>query len=183
MRRTIIIAIVYTLIIGAFWFVSKDGPLVQTAAIALTGLVIIWYAHETYLLRVETQKQTELQQKPLVLAQIKDDAFAVTNYGNGVAFNVTIKPIVVDEQEQIFIHFKGSLPILTSQETQALEAESFHKEVSAGEFFLAHLDPQYANQELVLEINYQNAELRRYCSREKISPQKRQILEFKVKET
>ena len=127
---------VYTATVAIAWLISSDAAEVQTAAVVLTGLAIIWYTHETYLLRSETQKQTEFQLRPLVLAQLKDDAFAVTNYGNGVAFNISIKPIAVDEDEQIFVHFRGPLAILKSQETQTMEAESFHRGTSAGTFYL-----------------------------------------------
>ena len=89
----------------------------------------------------------------------------------------------VSSTEQIFIHFNDALPILTSQETKILKADSSRQGESAGETFLPHLDPMYANRELTLEVNYQNAELIRYCSKEIISPHKRQIIEFNIKKT
>jgi hypothetical protein len=183
MIRLATIALIYVVVLVIAWATTCNDTVVQTVAVALTGLVIIWYTHETYLLRVETQKQTELSQRPLVLAELSDKQFAVTNYGHGVAFNVSIKPVTVDEKEQIFIQFKDAVPILKSQEAKIIGAESFHKGTSTGDFFNAHLNSKYTTQDMILEVEYQNAELQSYVSREKISPQKREILEFKTIKT
>ena len=132
------------------------------------------------MLRKETQKQTELQIKPFVLAKLEKDKFNITNYGHGVALNVKIKPLVVDEAAQIYINFNESIPILKSGETLLIEGESFCRGSSKGEFFLAHLDPKYANRELQLEVSFQNVEFCSFCTRERISPRKREIIDFKV---
>ena len=60
---------------------------------------------------------------------------------------------------------------------------SCKKDVSWGDFFLAHLDPKYANRELFVEVNYENVDLRDYVTRERIQPGKREITEFAIKET
>lgn len=46
---------------------------VQTTAIILTGLAVIWYANETQLIREETQKQTKLQFRPFIIYDIKSE--------------------------------------------------------------------------------------------------------------
>ena len=42
----------------------------EGAAVAVTGFILIWYAWETYRLRVEAQKQTELSLRPCVIARV-----------------------------------------------------------------------------------------------------------------
>jgi len=178
MRKLIIIGLVYLAITGLTWLITKSPNATQTMAVLLTGLIVLWYTYETKLLRSETQRQTEMSQRPFVVAKLVDDHFEVSNLGHGVALNIRIKPIEVDQAEQILIQFPDSIPTLNPGETMRIIAESFKKKAPAGDFFLAHLDPNYANRELVVEVKFQSIDFREYLTKEKILPGKREITEF-----
>ena len=183
MGKLIAFALVYLALTGLTWLVTKNPNATQTMAVLLTGLIIIWYTYETKLLRSETQRQTEISQRPFVVAKLADDHFEVGNLGHGVALNVRIKPIEVDRPEQILIRFPDSIPILNPGETISIRAESFKKEACAGDFFLAHLDPTYANRELFVEVKFQSIDFREYLTKEKIQPGSREITEFTQNQT
>ena len=169
---------VYLVIILLTWVCTKNPSTTQTMVVTLTGLVIIWYTYETYKLRLDTQLQTEISQRPFVSAKLIDNNLEVINIGNGAALNIYIKPIEVDQAEQILIKFPESIPVLRPGHSNLVSAECFMQGRPVGDVFLAHLDPRYANQELIIEIVFQNIELREYRTRERIMPGSRKILEF-----
>lgn len=150
----------------------------QTLAVILTGIVIIWYTIETKELRAQAQKQTEIQQRPFVILKIEQGNFILQNIGMGPALNVEVKPVQVNAEHEVIIRFKELHSTLVVGESVQLAAESFKKGKSAGDFFLAHLDPEYANRNLNIVIEYQNVELNKYITKERVSAQKKKIIDF-----
>lgn len=172
--------------VGAIYFAAililalliRDWLAAQTIAVVLTGLVLIWYTIETQLLRKESQKQTEIQIRPFVIVELKNRKFFLKNIGQGPALNVSVRPVQVSSDEQIIIKFGDMIPTINPGETIELKAEGFHKGNSTGDFFTAHLNPEYANRNLSIFIDYQNIDLKSYSTRERVSPKKWAIVEY-----
>ena len=177
MKDTVFIFL-YIVVVIASQLYFKCWDTTQTVAVALTGLVVIWYTIETKKLRAESQKQTEIQQRPFVILKVEKRNFVLQNIGNGPALNVKVNPVQVSADHEIIIRFNEHHPTLVTEESLTISAESFKKGKSAGDFFLAHLDPEYANRILNIVIEYQNIELRKYITKERVSPQKREIIDF-----
>jgi hypothetical protein len=170
---------IYFGVIFLFYIFIKDWLATQTIAVALTGGVVIWYTIETQLLRKETQKQTEIQIRPLVIIEITDRTFFLKNLGFGPALNVQIRPIQVSSEADIIIKFEKMIPILLQNEPVESKPEGFREGKSSGDFFTAHLDPNYADRNLSILIDYQNIDLKSYTTTIRVSPIKWKIVEFK----
>ena len=177
-RNEYLYIFLYLALILIAWWSTKNWDTTQTVAIILTGIIIIWYTIETKLLRYETQKQTEIQIKPFIILKIKDGEFILHNIGHGPALNVKIQPVQVSSREEIVIRFEEAFPTLKPDESISIKAQSFRKGKSAGDFFLAHLDPKYANRNLNVVIEYQDINMHAFSTKERISPQKKKIIEF-----
>ena len=80
------------------------------------------------------------------------------------------------------IRFPHLLPVLASGATAPLVAESFKRGRSAGDFFLAHLDPQYAKLNLPVRVTFQNAEMTSYVVTESIIPGELRITKLSTSE-
>ncbi len=150
----------------------------QTVAVVLTGLVVIWYTMETHLLRRETQRQTEIQQRPFVIIKYEDHGFVLSNIGNGPAFNVSVKDVDISSTEGFYIKFAETQPVLNRGKSSPIKAEGFQWGDSLGDFLFAHLDPKYANQTLTVEIHFQDMDMKKYTSKERISPGTIEIVGF-----
>jgi hypothetical protein len=170
---------IYAIPLVIIFYVTRDWNITQTIAIALTGLVIIWYTWETTQLGVETRRQTEVQLRPFVIVKPTKDGFQVSNIGNGPAINISIGDVVVDATEDVAIHFPESIPVLSNGISVPIRADSFKKGKPAGDFFIAHLNPYYANRTLPLNIEFQNVELRSYFVEERVVPGKLEIVGFR----
>ena len=162
------------------YWITQDWNKTETVAFCLTGLVIVWYTWETQLLRVETQRQTEVQLRPFVVVEPTSEGFQTRNIGYGPAINVRIGEVLVSEIEEIIIRFPDTIPILLNDgKAIELRAESFKKGKSAGDFFLAHLDPKYANLNLSIPIEFQSVDLKTYSIEETVVPGELRIGGFK----
>lgn len=183
-RRGLLIsaAVLYAGGIAAVFWWTGDWTARQTWAVALTGFVLIWYTWETMQLRRAAFSQRQLQLRPLVVLELDEKGFAVRNVGHGVALNVQVEDVVLSEQEEIVIRFPRLLPVLASGGTVQVAAESFKKGRSAGDFFLAHLDPQYARLSLRVHVRFQNAEMAPYVATESIIPGELRITELSTSE-
>src|SRR5262245_32630560 len=73
----------------------------NSSVLTATGAVIAWYTVETYRLRREAQRQTELQNRPFLLVECPSGGLngevVLRNVGSGVALNVSIRPIEINE--------------------------------------------------------------------------------------
>lgn len=167
----------FLLLIGA-WFVRPacdKWNYLSTLAIILTGAILIWYTWETTLLRTEAQRQTELQLRPFVLIVPFQKEFKLRNIGNGPALNISLADVQVDAPTDITIQFPDFVPFLQKGEETAIRAESYKKRKPCGDFFNAHLFPEYSNRPLTLKIEFQNIESQNYVVKETISPNKMTI--------
>ena len=164
-------------IAAAFWW-TADWTERQTWAVVLTGLVLIWYTWETMQLRRAAFSQRQLQLRPFVVLEPEEKGFLVRNVGHGVALNVQVDDVTLSEQEEVVIRFPRLLPFLASGGTAQLAAESFKRGRSTGDFFLAHLDPQYATLNLRVRVKFQNAEMTPYVVTESIIPRELRIMEL-----
>ena len=155
-----------------------DALATQTFAVVLTGAILIWYTIETQLLRKETQKQTELQIRPFVIMEFKNNEFYLKNIGRGPALNIKIKPVQVSSEESIVIKFEEMISIVNAGDQIQVEPEGFRNGRSTEKFFTAHLKPQYANRNLSIFIDYHSINLEAYTTRERVSPKKWEIVEL-----
>lgn len=168
------------LVATSVWW--TDWTARQTWAVALTGLVLIWYAWEAMQLRQATFAQRELQLRPLVVLEPEKNSFRLRNFGHGTALNISIDDVIVSEQEEIVIRFPQVIPVLPAGATAEVRAESFKKGRLAGDFFLAHLDPEYASLDLRVCVHFQNAEMAPYMVTESIRPGELSITDVSTSE-
>jgi len=171
----------YGIVLAVTLFLTKDWNQTEAVAVALTGAIIIWYTWETNLLRSEAQRQIEIQLRPFVVVIPGNKKFRISNIGNGPALNVSIEDVLVDPNLDISIHFPDYISFLSKGETVDVHAESYKRGKPVGDFFNAHLNPSYANQTLLLKIEFQNVEEQRYSVEERVSPEKMQIAGIKGK--
>ncbi len=165
--------------IGLAFVVFKDNwTAIQTWAVVLTGIVLIWYTWETMRLREAAFAQRELQLRPFVVLELKKKQFEVANLGVGVALNVKINEVTIDKEFEITVRFPEGIALLRPGETQPVEAESFKKGKSAGDFYLAHLDKEYANREIEVRVEFQNVEMKTYSVSERVVPGQLQMKGF-----
>lgn len=162
------------LYIGVMGYVYLCDPsnwtALQTWAIGLTGVVIIWYTWETRELRHAAYAQIDLQIRPYVVLQPLAGSFQLTNFGNGVALHIRVDPVVVSKEHEIEIRFPKAIPVLRKGESATLEARSYKKGKDAGDFFNAHLDPEHANQETDVKVRFDDVELKTYSTTQRVSP-------------
>jgi hypothetical protein len=168
-------------IAAAFWFTADWGAR-QAWAVALTGLVLVWYTWETMRLRRVASAQRELQLRPLVILEPHEKGFVVRNVGHGAALNIRIDDVILSESEDVVIRFPRLLPVLAGGASAELPAESFKRGKSAGDFFLAHLDPVYATLDLRVRVRFQNAEMKPYVVTESLNPGELRIAELSTSE-
>jgi hypothetical protein len=147
----------------------------STVAIILTGAILIWYTWETYLLRSEAQRQTELQLRPFVIIVPEQNSFQLRNVGNGTALNISVADVLIDQAFDVKIHFPDHISFLSKNDTTSIKAEGYRKGKPAGDFFNAHLYKEYANRSLKLVIEFQNVESQTYVVEETVSPEKMTI--------
>ena len=162
----------------AFVVCNGNWTAIQTWAVVLTGVVLIWYTWETMRLREAAFAQRELQLRPFVALNFKEKQFELTNLGVGVALNVKINDVTIDKDLEVTVRFPERIAMLRPGETQQVQAESFKKGKSAGDFFLAHLDKEYANREIEVKIDFQNVEMKSYSVSEQVVPGQLQMKGF-----
>jgi hypothetical protein len=155
---------------AAAFVLTSDWTARQTWAVILTGLVIIWYTWETMQLRYAAHAQRETQLRPYVVLEAAPGALSVANVGNGVALHVRLAPVIVSRELSVEIRFPQSIAILRPGQSVPLVARSYKKGVDAGDFFNAHLDPQYATLELEVKVTFDNVELKAYSTTQRVTP-------------
>ncbi len=78
--------------------------------VVLTGtlIVVAWYTVETYRLRRESQRQTELQSRPFLSLTIEGEQFErrarLVNVGRGVASEIAVQNIIIDLSMELRRH-------------------------------------------------------------------------------
>lgn len=64
----------------------------------LTFFAILWYSFETRELKFVTKRNNELQQTPLFVLLYDSNGLTLRNEGRGIAYNIVIDPITLDEE-------------------------------------------------------------------------------------
>lgn len=149
---------------------SNDWPALQTWAMALTGLVVIWYTWETRELRYAAYAQMDLQIRPYVVLQTEGNGFLVTNFGNGAALHVRVEPVVVSVEERIELQFLKTVPVLRSGESGALEVTCFKEGKPTSDIYKALLNPKHTTEEFDVTVRFDDLELNQYATTQRISP-------------
>ncbi len=155
---------------------SSDWLARQTWAMILTGVVVLWYTWETAQLRLAASAQRELQIRPFVVVERESGHFRVRNLGHAPALNVKVGDVVINRDERILVSFPDLIPTLAPGEVRAISVESSHAGVPAKDFFVAHLNPDYANRDLEIRVDYQNIEMKDLFVLEVVGPGKLEIL-------
>ncbi len=166
----------------------------QVIILAITAVIIFWYTVETYWLRRESQRQTELQLRPFVVLeavrQIEGVGFQVKNIGNGTALNIRIGSVLVKYEGTLseVIGFPDTVSSLSQGESilvshrEEHEKESVKITANPGIFAQRLLPYLYEGIRSLLDsdddsslpalpsitVEFEDIEKRRYCVREKL---------------
>ena len=173
MRRftlPLLLIVAYLVLVAISFCVTSDWTGRQSYAVILTGAVIVWYTWETSELRKASHRQMALQVRPFVVLSRSDNQFKVTNSGNGPALNVRVSDVQVLSDAGAVIRFPEAVAILPRDATSAIKAKSFLEGRYERDFLDAHLDPQYANRSLSIELRYQDVDLRTYTVNQRTGP-------------
>lgn len=109
LKRTVplwsVVAILLAVIV---WRVSKD---VQSAILAGTAVLIGWYSWETFRLRQEMARQSDLQEMPILNLYFGGLNLDLKNVSHVSAYDIRIDPIRYAEYSLVF-SIRGQNPIL-----------------------------------------------------------------------
>jgi len=131
---------------------------IETILLAATLIVLIIYTRETFKLRKETTKQTELQLRPFVIliSNEQKSAYYFKNIGNGTAMKVNLKSIVLKDIQYDF----WEKDYLNPLELYALRLKKVNNEnvtpCSPYKYF------QGESQEFSFTIEYENINNKKY---------------------
>jgi len=148
--------------------------IITTVFLLVTLIVLIIYTYQTYRLRQETTKQTELSQRPFVMIfDSKMLGIRYKNSGQGIALNIEIVPY---EYEDYRIAFKKET-ILNTKEKSTFTLYPIVTKTKTGKTLASEVINFTSNQlrrfnsDIVhnLDIRYENIEQKRYQTLVKIS--------------
>ena len=163
---------------------ETDWTARQTWAVILTGIVLIWYTWETMLLRRLAFLQREVQLRPFVVFRKEGERYVVENIGNGAALGVRIDSVTMEvPSTKLEIRFPNSLSLLKPGAVAYVEVKVLVNGNESDPMFAAHLDPQYAIQDVDVHIHFSNIEGKQYSLVEVVSPQTLSIKGFRNEST
>jgi hypothetical protein len=146
--------------------------------LALTAWILGWYTKETYRLRRESERQTELLLRPFVIAEFVPTPepaapvlFKVQNIGNSAALNIKIS--VLDEFWVIEIPFLAHGGSRTFK--VVLQAGSSTAGLSTHDTLVTSAIIQHAPRSL--QIEFENTERQKYLVAEAVSLRQIKITE------
>ena len=154
--------------------------IIATGFLLFTLIVLSIYTYQTYRLRQETVKQTELSQRPFVMIfDSKMLGIRYKNSGQGIALNIEIMPY---EYEDYRVAFKKET-ILNAKEKSTFTLYPIVTKTKTGKILASeaiNFTPNQLrrfNSDIVhnLDIRYENIEKKRYQTRVQIS---REGIEF-----
>ena len=164
----------------ATFFLTTDWTARQTIAIALTGLIVIWYTWETMLLRQTAVVQRELQTRPFVIFLGDVGNFRVENLGASPALGVIIQAVKYTEDGiDLLIEFPTTVPILHGGETLPIETKVTINGRKIDAAFAAHIDPKYAEIEVAIAISFRSIEGKAYKLAQVTAPRSMTIRGFR----
>lgn len=102
----IIIAILLFALVLLVWIsVVFDIKLISEAILSITAIIVLWYAHETSLMRKEIKKQNILSIRPIITLKLLKKKVYYHNKGAGPALNITLGALnngsILDEDEKL----------------------------------------------------------------------------------
>ncbi len=149
--------------------------IITTVFLLATLIVISIYTYQTYKLRQETTRQTELSQRPFVMIfEAGNHRLKYKNSGQGIALNIRIKPF--ENGAYTFTFEKENL--LGSNEVSKHDINPVAKDNKTGEPYPPDTKIHFTPYELrnttlhvvrIIEIQYENIEQKRYQTLVKIS--------------
>lgn len=155
--------------------------IITTVFLLGTLIVISIYTYQTYKLRQETTRQTELSQRPFVMIFEPDlNKIKYKNSGQGIALNISIKPF--ENMGYTFTFEKENL--LSPNEVSKHDINPVPKDNKTGEPYPPGTKIPFTPSEIksttltpvrIIEIQYENIEKKRYQTLVKIS---REGIEF-----
>lgn len=134
---------------------------ISNIILSLTFVAIIWYSWETRRIANQIVKQNQLQLSPFLVVYFRGDGsakkFRIRNLGKGVALNIQIRNVALSQRERIYITF--NLPgtnALKSEEERDLKFNIIRRGRIISANMLPNLDPEYANRDYNLKIEYED---------------------------
>lgn len=162
--------------IGGYLYCTGKYDAISAWAIIVTGAVVIWYTWETMQLRREAFSQREMQLRPFITFYKGDSGYVIENIGHGVALDVYIDTVKLDDTE---IRFPQRIPILKQNIVLPFQTEIYINGKRIDEIFTAILDHRYTVSDINLNIQFSNIEGKRYSLVEIISPKMLSLRGFK----
>ncbi len=154
--------------------------IITTVFLLATLIVLIIYTYQTYRLRQETTKQTELNLRPFIIISVFEDSAGLSqrlvyrNIGHSHALDVETEPF---DAEAYILNF-GKWGLIESDEQKDLKlkgegkngvSDALIQAVPTPSFTPKELDEFDDEQELILNIHYKNIERVSYQTQVKIS--------------
>ncbi len=154
--------------------------IITTVFLLGTLIVISIYTYQTYKLRQETTRQTELSQRPFIIISVFEDSAGLSqrliykNIGHSPALDVKTEPF---DAEAFILHFK-KWGLIESDEQKGLKpkgegttalGERLIRAAPPTSFTPKALDERDSDLELMLNIYYKNIEKVSYQTQAKIS--------------
>ena len=172
-----VIATIVYLALAALAFVCwRENP--EAIIVFATGLVILWYTWETYLLRRAAWAQRELDMQPLVIIEKVDPResggaeFQVRNLGRGVALNVSVDDVVLLEEgsNRYLIRFEQTFAFLEAGQRERIASHAYNGDTRIALPLHASLDPRWTTFESTILVRFSNAEMKGYLLTQTIAP-------------
>ena len=154
--------------------------IITTVFLLATLIVLIIYTYQTYRLRQETTKQTELNLRPFIIISVFEDSAGLSqrlvyrNIGHSHALDVETEPF---DAEAYILNF-GKWGLIESDEQKDLKikgegktglSDAFLQAVRTPSFTPKELDKYDNDREFILNIHYKNIEKVSYQTQAKIS--------------
>lgn len=144
-------------------YVTPDWTARQTAAVVLTGAVVIWYTWETMLLREVAMAQREQQLRPFVVFSGNAHGHSVENVGATPALGVTIKPVSFRAPSLgLDISFPTPIALLRPGQSLPIETKVVVNGHDVETIFAARLDPNYAVEDVDVVLRFRSIEGKAY---------------------
>ena len=150
----------------------------QTIAIILTGVVIIFYTWETYRLRKESQKHTEILVQPYIIVYSKNVSLIVHNIGNGPALNISFNDVsLTHNQKDIAIRFPNKIVVLRAGEKSSMSVRVELGRIFPASNFAIFDDDDYNDLTIELVISYQDINYNDYSIKKYLKPRHIEVLD------
>lgn len=146
---------------------------IQTIVLAITAVIVLWYAIETARLRREMVRQNEIALRPVLVPIFqtggKPPSFRLKNIGEASAFNIKLEAVPLFPDWKWELTFECPYYLASREEGEVkiiplLEGKKV-SDTGAHSFF-----PQYARQEKRIKICFSDVEEGRYSLEVTIRP-------------